>query len=298
MTPRRRPPVRRTRWRLAALTATALACFAANSILCRLALRTHGMDPLGFTLLRLASGAAMLALLVRWRRRSRPLAGDWPSALALFAYAIGFSLAYVRLGAATGALLLFGAVQLTMVACGLRAGERWRPLQAAGALLALGGLAWLVLPGLAAPEPLPAALMLGAGVAWGAYSWRGRGVLDPLRATAGNFYRAAPLAVVPCLAWLPHLHPDAFGAACALLSGAIASGLGYAVWYAALPGLGAKTAANAQLTVPLLAALAGWGVLGEPLGMRWLVAALAVLGGLALAARRGAPSRDAASQSA
>lgn len=288
MTPARRRGRRRSPWQLAGLTALALVAFAANSILCRLALRDDGMDPLGFTLLRLVSGAAMLALLVRWRRRSRPMAGDWGSALALVAYALGFSLAYVQLTAGTGALLLFGAVQLTMVACGLVAGERWRPVQVAGAALAFAGLGWLLLPGLAAPPPGAAVLMLLAGVAWGLYSWRGRGVLDPLRATAGNFYRAAPLAVLPCLAYAPMMRADAVGAACALLSGAIASGLGYAVWYAALPGLGAKTAANAQLSVPVIAALGGVLVLGEPIGWRWAAAALAVLGGVALAAHGGA----------
>jgi drug/metabolite transporter (DMT)-like permease len=285
------PPVRRRRrrghpWRIAGLTTLALVAFAANSILCRVALRGGGIDPASFTLLRLASGAAMLALIVRWRRRARPLAGDWPSAVALFAYAIAFSLAYLSLTAGTGALLLFGAVQLTMIGCGLRAGERWRGGQVAGALLAFAGLVWLVLPGLRAPPPGPAAAMLGAGVAWGLYSWRGRAVLDPLRSTAGNFYRAAPLALVPALAMLPSLHTDAFGAACAVVSGAIASGLGYAVWYAALPGLPGKAAANAQLTVPVLAALGGFALLGEPIGWRWMGAAAAVLGGLALATRR------------
>ena len=270
---------------LAALTVLALLAFAANSILCRLALREGGIDPLGFTLLRLASGAAMLALLVRWRRRSRPMAGDWGSALALFAYALAFSLAYVELAAGTGALLLFGAVQLTMVGFGLRQGERWSGLQGLGAALALGGLAFLVWPGWQAPPLAAAALMAGAGIAWGVYSWRGRAVVDPLRSTAGNFYRAAPLAVLPCLAYLPQLRPDALGAACAVLSGAVASGLGYAVWYSVLPALGAKTAANAQLAVPVIAALAGVALLGEPIGWRLAVAAAAVLGGIALAAR-------------
>jgi drug/metabolite transporter (DMT)-like permease len=278
---RRRAPLR-----VAGLTALALTAFAANSVLCRLALREGDMDPLGFTQLRLVSGAAMLAVLVWWRRRSRPLAGDWPSALALFAYALAFSLAYVRLTTGTGALLLFGAVQMTMVACGWRGGERWTSWQALGSALAFAGLLWLVLPGLEAPAPGPAALMLLAGVAWGLYSWRGRGVLDPLRSTAGNFYRAAPLALLPCLAFLPQLRPDPLGAACAVLSGAIASGLGYAVWYAALPGLGPKAAANAQLSVPVLAALGGMAVLGEPVGWRWVIAAAAVLGGIALTVAR------------
>jgi drug/metabolite transporter (DMT)-like permease len=277
---------RRSPMRIATLTALALLAFAANSILCRLALREGGIDPLGFTLLRLASGAAMLALLVRWRRRERPLAGDWGSAVALFAYAIAFSLAYLHLTAGTGALILFGAVQLTMVGLGLHQGERWSPLQVGGTLLALAGLVWLVLPGLEAPPLGAAALMAGAGIAWAAYTWRGRAVVDPLRSTAGNFYRAAPLAVLPCLALLPQLQPDALGAACAVLSGAFASGLGYAVWYSALPGLSAKTAANAQLSVPVLAALGGVVLLGEPIGWRLAIAAAAVLGGIALAARR------------
>jgi drug/metabolite transporter (DMT)-like permease len=282
---RRHVPRQRSPGRVLALTVLALVAFAANSILCRLALREGGIDPLSFTFVRLASGAIALALLVRWRRRARPLAGDWPGALALFAYAITFSLAYLHLSAGTGALLLFGAVQLTMVGFGLRQGESWSPRQVAGAALALGGLAWLVLPGLQAPPPGAAALMAGAGIAWGVYSWRGRGVLDPLRATAGNFYRAVLLAVVPCVAFVPLLRPDPFGAACAVLSGALASGLGYAVWYAALPHLGGKTAANAQLSVPVLAALGGLAVLGEPIGWRWAVSAAAVLGGIALAAR-------------
>jgi drug/metabolite transporter (DMT)-like permease len=290
--PRRHGGRRRAAWQVLALTALALACFAANSLLARLALREQGMDPLGFTLVRLASGAAMLALLVRWRRRSRPVAGDWGSALALFGYALAFSLAYVHVTAGTGALLLFGAVQLTMVGLALNAGERWTPLQAAGSALALAGLGWLVWPGFAAPPLAPATAMVFAGMAWGVYSWRGRGVLDPLRSTAGNFYRAAPLALLPCLLLLPTLRPDPFGAACAVLSGAIASGLGYAIWYAALPGLGAKTAANAQLSVPVLTAFGGVVLLGEPIGWRLVVAGAAVLGGIALAARaRGRQSR-------
>ena len=283
--PRRIAGRRRSPLRIATLAALALLAFAANSILCRLALREGGIDPLGFTLLRLASGAAMLALLVHWRRRARPLAGDWGSALALCAYALAFALAYLHLSAGTGALLLFGAVQLTMVGLGLHQGERWSTRQVGGALLALAGLVWLVWPGLMAPPLGPATLMVGAGIAWGAYSWRGRAVADPLRATAGNFYRAAPLALLPCLAFLPELHPDAIGATCAILSGAVASGLGYAIWYSALPGLGAKTAANAQLAVPVLAALGGFVVLGEPIGWRLAIAAVAVLGGIALAAQ-------------
>jgi drug/metabolite transporter (DMT)-like permease len=283
--PRRHGGRRRSAWQLAALTALALACFAANSILCRLALREGGMDPLGFTLVRLASGAAMLALLVRWRRRSRPMAGDWGSAIALFGYALAFSLAYVHVTAGTGALLLFGAVQLTMVAMALNAGERWTPWQAGGSAFAFAGLVWLVLPGLEAPPLAPAVAMVAAGMAWGVYSWRGRFVLDPLRSTAGNFYRAAPLALLPCLLFLPEIKPDPVGAACAVLSGAVASGLGYAIWYTALPGLSAKTAANAQLSVPVLAALGGLALLDEPIGWRWVIAATAVLGGIAIAAR-------------
>lgn len=282
------------RLRVALLTALAMGAFAGNSILCRLALRNTGIDAVGFTALRLGSGAATLGILARLARRGRPGGGSWRSAFALFAYAAGFSFAYRSLPAATGALLLFGAVQATMIGAGLRAGERFRPPQLLGLALALGGLLLLLLPGLAAPPLGGSMLMLGAGAAWGVYSLRGKGAGDPTRVTAGNFLRSLPIAAALLAAMHKSAAFDAAGAGCAVASGALASGLGYAVWYAALPALRATTAATVQLSVPVLAASGGVLFLGEAVSLRLLLASAAILGGIALVIldRRGAePSR-------
>ena len=274
--------------RTAVLTLLALAAFAGNSLLARAALRDTQIDAASFTAIRLASGAAVLWLIVRWRGGD-VRAGSWRSALALFAYAAAFSFAYLSLTAATGALLLFGAVQVTMIGVGLARGERLRPLQWTGFALAFGGLVGLLLPGLTAPPLAGALLMIAAGIAWGAYSLRGRSApADATATTAGNFLRAAPMALALALAALPWARIDAPGTAYALASGALTSGLGYAVWYTALKGLRATTAATVQLSVPVLTALAGVLLLAEPLGTRLLLASAAVLGGIALviAARR------------
>ncbi|MEO8161416.1 MAG: DMT family transporter, partial [Arenimonas sp.] len=208
------------------------------------------------------------------------------SAAALFVYAAAFSYAYVGLAAATGALLLFGAVQLTMLGRAFALGERLRPRQWFGLALALAGLAVLLLPGLAAPPALNAALMLAAGVAWGVYSLRGRGAIDPLAVTAGNFVRTLPISLgLSALAWRGAM-VDANGALAAMASGALASGLGYALWYAVLPSLRASTAGIVQLSVPVLAALGGIALLGEPIGWRFAAAAVLTLGGVALATLR------------
>ena len=267
------------------LTALAMVAFAANSLLCRGALRTTGMDPATFTAIRVLAGAAMLGLIVAWRRR-RP-GGTWGSALALFAYAAAFSLAYVRLTAGTGALLLFGAVQVTMQGYGAWQGERLSGPQTLGVLVAAAGLVGLLLPGLTAPPLGSACAMLAAGVAGGVYSLRGRCGGDPTADTAGNFLRAVPMALVfVAVAARPTgLAPT--GVALAIASGALASGLGYAVWYAVLPSLRATTAASVQLSVPVLAALGGVLLLAEPLSWRLVLAATAVLGGIGLALRRG-----------
>ncbi len=268
--------------RTCCLTALAMLAFAANSLLCRLALRQTGIDPGSFTTIRLVSGALVLWLIVARGGNGRPMAGSWASALALFAYAAGFSYAYVDLSAGTGALLLFGAVQATMISYGLWSGERLAVRQAAGLACALAGLAGLLLPGLSAPPAGAAVLMLGAGVAWGVYSLRARGAGDPTRATAGNFVRAAPLALVLGLASLRWASPDLAGTAYAVASGAIASGLGYAIWYTALGGLNATRAASVQLSVPVIAALGGILLLSEPLSQRLALASVAILGGIAL----------------
>lgn len=267
------------------LTALAMLAFAANSLLCRMALQQARIDPASFGAIRLAAGAATLLLVMRLQARAagqKKMAGDWPAAVMLFLYVACFSFAYLRLAAGSGALILFGAVQLTMFAAGLRAGERFSGAAWLGLALAAGGLLLLLLPGVAAPSPGAAALMAVAGVAWGFYSLRGRGTPDPLAATGGNFVRATPLAVVLWLAWPARAHADAYGVALALLSGAVTSGLGYVVWYAALPRLAALQAASVQLSVPLIAALGGVLLLGEAFTARLALASVAILGGIAL----------------
>ncbi|HET7863259.1 MAG TPA: DMT family transporter [Burkholderiaceae bacterium] len=270
------------RLRTAMLTSLAMAAFACNSLLCRVALKHTGIDATTFTTIRLISGAAMLWVIVTMRRSTQAGDGNWLSALALFIYAAGFSFAYVSLPASTGALLLFGAVQATMIGYGLWAGERLRGMQLVGLALALGGLAGLLSSGLSAP-PLPGSLlMLSAGVAWGVYSLRGRGQGDPTMVTAGNFLRTVPMAVALSLIVRDGAALDAAGVAYAVASGALASGMGYAIWYTALPGLKATSAATVQLSVPVIAALGGIVLLDESATLRLVLASTAILGGIAL----------------
>lgn len=271
-----------TRTRTLALTALAMAAFAANSLLCRQALAHTRVDPATFTTVRIASGALALALLTRSRGGAPAASGSWGSALALFAYAAGFSFAYVSLPASTGALLLFGAVQLTMIGQGLRAGERLRPAQLAGLAAAFAGLFGLLAPGLSAPAPGGAALMIAAGVAWGVYSLRGRGSGAPLPVTSGNFLRAVPFALATSVVFAGRAAADPAGLALAAVSGAIASGMGYAIWYSALGGLSATSAATVQLCVPVLASLGGVALLSERVTPRLVLASVAILGGIAL----------------
>jgi drug/metabolite transporter (DMT)-like permease len=268
--------------RVIALTSLAMIAFACNSLLCRVALRQTGIDAASFTTIRLVSGALMLGLIVRLRRGTDVGTGNWLSAFALFAYAAGFSFAYRSLPASTGALLLFGAVQATMIGHGLWIGERLRGLQVVGLVLALGGLIGLLSPGVSAPPVSGSALMLSAGVAWGVYSLRGKGAGDPLRVTAGNFLRAVPITVVLSLLLLRGVSLDGGGIGFAVLSGALASGVGYAIWYTALPALKVTGAATVQLSVPVLAALGGITILGESLTLRLVLASAAILGGIAL----------------
>ena len=270
-----------SRARTLTLTAIAMAAFAANSILCRAALARSGVDPASFTIVRIVSGAAALALIALALRRGQAPRGSWRGAFALFAYAAAFSFAYVSLPAGVGALLLFGAVQATMILVGIAWGERPTRVQALGLLVALGGVAALVAPGVSAPPLISSALMLGAGVAWGAYSILGRTGGDPLLATAGNFLRAVPMTLV--LAPLAiAAGPPGGGLVYAVLSGAVASGVGYSIWYAALPGLSAAEGASVQLSVPVIAAVAGATFLAEPMTMRLALSSVAVLGGIAV----------------
>jgi drug/metabolite transporter (DMT)-like permease len=276
----------------------ALVAFAANSILCRMALRHASIDPASFTSVRLVAGAVMLWIIVKLRQPRRPAGGNWMSALALFGYAIAFSFAYVAVTAGTGALLLFGAVQLIMIAVGLVRGERIDVRICLGWLLAVSGVVILVFPGVSAAPPIQAALMLGAGIAWGIYSLRGRSSADPLRDTAGNFLRAAPGAVLVSVLMWSQRSFNATGVLLAALSGALASGVGYAAWYVALPRLSAKTAAKLQLIVPLISAVAGVILFAEPITVRLAVASILLLGGIALATRRSIQLARRAAQAA
>ena len=268
--------------RVLLLTALAMAAFAANSLLCRVALRDTTIDAVTFTSVRLIAGALTLWLIVGLRSGKPGVAGSWHSALALFAYAITFSWAYQSLSAAAGALLLFGAVQATMIAYGLWAGERLRGRQWIGLLLALGGLVGLMLPGLSAPPLTGALLMMTAGMAWGVYSLRGKGGGDPAGATAGNFLRTLPMTLALSLALLGDARWDLAGVWYAVGSGAVASGIGYAIWFAALPGLKATSAATVQLSVPVIAAVGAILFLGESLTLRLVLASITILGGIAL----------------
>jgi drug/metabolite transporter (DMT)-like permease len=273
-------------WGTAGLTAAAMLAFAANSLLCRAALGGGHADAATFTTLRLAAGALALSVLARVRGSPGPPARpQWGSALALFAYALGFSLAYRLVSVGVGALLLFAAVQLTMVVVGLRTGERPCVLEWAGHALSVAGLVALTRPGLARPDPVGATLMILAGAAWGVYSLRGRSVGHAVGRNAANFSRAVPLALAASAigASFGPIRVDPLGAGLALVSGAVASGMGYALWYAALRRLTAIRAALVQLSVSPLAAGAGALLLGESLSPRLLAAGTLVLGGIALA---------------
>ena len=287
-----------SRLRLVVLVSTAMLAFAGNSLLCRMVLKHAAIDAASFTAIRLLSGACMLWLVVRLTRdkaashpEGRPLPGSWLSACALFVYAAAFSFAYVSMSAATGALLLFGSVQATMIGYGVWRGERLRKLQWAGISLALAGLVTLMLPGLASPAPLASLSMISAGAAWGVYSLRGKSAANPAQntsteVTAGNFLRTVPMALaltlVMRLLMADGLRPDPAGMAYAVVSGALASGLGYAIWYQALPALKATHAATVQLSVPVIAALGGVLLLGESLTGPLVLASFTILGGIAL----------------
>ena len=227
-------------------TCVAMVAFAANSILCRLALGPQIIDAVGFTAVRLVSGALTLLVisLAAGRRPAISRRGDWFSGAALFVYALAFSLAYIRLNAGTGSLILFALVQITMYGFGLARGERPRPLRCVGLLSALGGLVYLVSPGLSAPSPLGAVLMAAAGLAWGVYSLRGRGASDPIAAATGSFLLSVPMVLAAAVIWRSGVELSRYGIILAAASGSLASGAGYVVWHVALRGLSATGAAT------------------------------------------------------
>lgn len=266
--------------RTAGFLSLALVAFAANSVLCRLALRPRAIDAASFTSLRLLSGAALLLVLARGRAR-----GSWAGAAMLLVYAVAFSFAYLSLGAGTGALILFGAVQLTMIVSGLRSGERPGAREWGGLVVAVAGVVYLVFPGLTAPSPVGSVLMAAAGIAWGVYSLIGRGAKDALADTTGNFVRAAPFALAVSAVAVGRFHLSWEGALLAVASGALASGVGYVLWYAALKGLTATRAATVQLSVPVIAAIGGVLLIGETITLRLVVASVLILGGVAAAVK-------------
>ena len=275
-------------------TAFTLVAFAANSLLCRMALGGSLIDPVSFTTLRLVSGALALFPIARLIGESSPsqrTVGSWWSGFALFAYAAAFSLAYVSLNTGMGALILFGSVQVTMLGAALRSGERLGVVQWLGALAALGGLVYLVLPGIAAPKPLGALLMSGAGIAWGVYSILGRGAPAPVVMTAGNFARTVPMAILASAVAFSSIHLQPSGILLALLSGVVTSGLGYILWYRVLRSLSTARAAVVQLMVPVLAAFGGVFFLSEQVSVRLVVASVLILGGVALAVIKRQPEQ-------
>lgn len=265
-------------------TIFALVCFAFNSILCRLALKSDEIDAPAFTVIRLVSGAVVLFVVYSLFRKTdeEKSKANWLSAFFLFAYAICFSFAYLGLTTATGALILFGSVQLTMILFALFKGERPRAPEWLGLILAFGGLVYLVLPGLEAPPPASAVLMIFAGVAWGFYTLRGRGSANPLADTAGNFARSVPFVVAAAVPFFAGFHLSSKGVLLAVLSGAIASGVGYAVWYTALRFHTATRAAVLQLSVPAIAAAGGVVFLAESVSVRLFAASALILGGIGL----------------
>ncbi len=272
------------------LTALTMAAFAANSLLCRMALGGPLVDPVSFTTIRLVSGAvALIAIsrLVVEPEVPETTKGSWGSGFALFAYAAAFSLAYVSLSAGMGALILFGAVQVTMLGAALTSGEHLRPAQWVGSLAAMGGLVYLVLPGLSAPDPTGALLMCASGIAWGVYSIRGKGVSAPVTMTAGNFLRSAPFAIVASAVALSEVRLEPAGVLIALTSGIVTSGMGYVLWYRVLRSLTTFQASIVQLSVPVLAAFGGVAFLSEQVSTRLVAASVLILGGVALAVLKG-----------
>lgn len=273
--------------RIALLTVLTLIAFAMNSILCRLALANSSIDAASFTLIRLTSGAITLAVLSPiTKKRNAWNHGSWVSGALLFAYAAAFSYSYLKLSAGTGGLILFGSVQFTMIGIGIFKGERPGLLEWLGLAIALGGLVILMAPGLHAPAPVGAALMVAAGCAWGLYSLRGRGAKEPVLATSDNFLKSVPFAIITAAIAYGQTHATGYGVTLAIVSGAITSGIGYVLWYSVLPHLTATRAAISQLAVPALVAIMGVVALSEQVSPRFLIASALMLGGVAMAVLR------------
>ena len=263
-------------------TSFALIAFAANSVLCRLALGGETIDAASFTVIRLISGAITLVLILKMQSAGNhsTAKGSVVAALMLFLYAITFSFAYITLNTATGALILFGAVQMTMILITLKSGHRMHMAEWFGVIIAFAGLVYLVLPDVTSPSFVGFVLMTVAGIAWGVYTLKGRGSKNPLADTAHNFARTIPLVAVLAIVAIPYVDLSIKGVILAVLSGAVASGIGYTVWYTALGGLTAVQAAVVQLLVPVIAAAGGVVVVGEAISLRLVLSAVLILGGI------------------
>jgi len=263
-------------------TSFALIAFAANSVLCRLALGGEAIDAASFTVIRLISGAVTLVLILKMRSGgidSTPK-GSWMATLMLFLYAITFSFAYITLDTATGALILFGAVQITMILITLKSGHRLHIAEWLGVFLAFAGFVYLVLPNVTTPSVVGFILMTVAGIAWGVYTLKGRGSKNPLADTAHNFARTIPLVAALALIAIAYVDISIKGVILAIMSGAVASGIGYTIWYTALGGLTAVQAAVVQLLVPVLAAAGGMVFVSEAISLRLVISAVMILGGI------------------
>lgn len=277
----------------------ALIAFAANSVICRLALASGEIDPNSFTIIRLASGALTLTLIllcrVQFRQSTKGKSlnkGSWLGAAALFMYALGFSYAYIELDTGSGALILFGSVQVSMIAFGLYRGERFNLWQWIGLIMALFGLVYLLWPSISTPSMLGALMMMAAGLAWGVYSILGKSSKDALADTAFNFARSILFAALLLIVTLSKLHFSIYGILLAVTSGAIASGIGYAIWYSVLPKLSSMHAAVSQLSVPIIAAIGGVLLVGEALTLHLSIASTMVLGGVLVVIKLRPPSQQ------
>jgi len=271
---------------VAILTAFTLIAFAANSLLCRTALGGELIDPISFTTIRLVSGALVLAPISRLTNKNKEpqkTKGSWGSGFALFSYAASFSLAYMTLSTGMGALILFGSVQITMIGWALKSGEKLGFVKWVGSVTAVGGLIYLVQPGISSPDPVGALLMCISGIAWGAYSIRGRNASEPVAMTAANFLRSTPLTLIASAFAFSSVCLAPSGIILALLSGTVTSGLGYVLWYQALKNLTTSQASVVQLLVPVLAAFGGVVFLSEQISLRLVTASALILGGVTMA---------------
>lgn len=269
-------------------TVFALIAFAANSVLCRLALGNNQIDASSFTTVRLISGAIILLIITLFQKKRIQFEGmkNVFSAFFLFLYAVAFSFAYISLSTATGALILFGAVQITMLISALINGEHPNLFEWLGLILAISGLIYLVFPGLTSPSLLGSFLMTLSGISWGIYSLIGRKNKDPLKSTTENFLFAVPFVIIISLIFMDKINVNSNGFMLAVISGSVTSGIGYAIWYVALRGLTATRAATVQLSVPIIAAIGGIIFLSEGISIRLLISTVLILGGVGLAFNR------------